>query len=334
MFEAVGREYWPGFFAKLNALLKPGGRACIQSITIRDDLFERYVDSTDFIQQYIFPGGLLPSPTRVPRAGRTRRAAHRQRAALRRRLCRDAAPLARALPGAGSRRAPAGLRRPLHAHLGVLPGLLRSRRSPPATPTSCSSRWKRHDVAHAAAAPPCAAAAGRAAGRCAGQPRAAALPPELKAELPARGCWAKASCSTSACTSTTSGCGARPSSAAAIRRSQPLALELEYARALDGKAIAERSLQGDAGPGRDRRGAGRALAAADAPHLPRREQGRPHHRRAAPGRGGALLRQRPAARRGARRRVHAAVLRHLAVAAHLAAQAARSAARHAGRARS
>ncbi len=63
MFEAVGRKYWPGFFAKLHALLKPGGRACIQSITIRDDLFARYVDSTDFIQQYIFPGGLLPSPT-------------------------------------------------------------------------------------------------------------------------------------------------------------------------------------------------------------------------------------------------------------------------------
>jgi cyclopropane-fatty-acyl-phospholipid synthase len=63
MFEAVGRKYWPGFFAQLNALLKPGGRACIQSITIRDDLFARYVDSTDFIQQYIFPGGLLPSPS-------------------------------------------------------------------------------------------------------------------------------------------------------------------------------------------------------------------------------------------------------------------------------
>ncbi len=61
MFEAVGREYWPGFFATLNAQLKPGGKACVQSITIRDDLFERYLKSTDFIQQYIFPGGLLPS---------------------------------------------------------------------------------------------------------------------------------------------------------------------------------------------------------------------------------------------------------------------------------
>jgi cyclopropane-fatty-acyl-phospholipid synthase len=61
MFEAVGRAYWPSFFATVNARLKPGGRACIQSITIRDDLFERYVSGTDFIQQYIFPGGLLPS---------------------------------------------------------------------------------------------------------------------------------------------------------------------------------------------------------------------------------------------------------------------------------
>ena len=62
MFEAVGREYWGSFFATLRGQLKPGAKACIQTITIRDDLFERYVRSTDFIQQYIFPGGLLPSP--------------------------------------------------------------------------------------------------------------------------------------------------------------------------------------------------------------------------------------------------------------------------------
>ncbi len=63
MFEAVGVEYWPSFFETLKAQLKPGGKACVQSITIRDDLFARYVKSTDFIQQYIFPGGLLPSPS-------------------------------------------------------------------------------------------------------------------------------------------------------------------------------------------------------------------------------------------------------------------------------
>jgi cyclopropane-fatty-acyl-phospholipid synthase len=73
MFEAVGREYWESYFATLRRQLKAGGRACIQSITIRDDLFERYVKSTDFIQQYIFPGGLLPSrsafKTQAERAG-------------------------------------------------------------------------------------------------------------------------------------------------------------------------------------------------------------------------------------------------------------------------
>ncbi|MEO5881197.1 MAG: cyclopropane-fatty-acyl-phospholipid synthase family protein [Caldimonas sp.] len=61
MFEAVGRRFWPAFFRAVRSRLKPGGKACIQSITIRDDLFERYVRSTDFIQQYVFPGGLLPS---------------------------------------------------------------------------------------------------------------------------------------------------------------------------------------------------------------------------------------------------------------------------------
>ncbi|MCZ8072869.1 MAG: cyclopropane-fatty-acyl-phospholipid synthase [Paucibacter sp.] len=63
MFEAVGREYWDGYFQTVAAKLKPGGRACIQTITIRDDLFERYARSSDFIQQYIFPGGMLPSPS-------------------------------------------------------------------------------------------------------------------------------------------------------------------------------------------------------------------------------------------------------------------------------
>jgi cyclopropane-fatty-acyl-phospholipid synthase len=68
MFEAVGRRYWPAFFATVAAKLKRGGSACIQSITIRDDLFERYLRSTDFIQQYIFPGGLLPSRSAFRRA--------------------------------------------------------------------------------------------------------------------------------------------------------------------------------------------------------------------------------------------------------------------------
>jgi cyclopropane-fatty-acyl-phospholipid synthase len=63
MFEAVGEAYWPSYFETLARCLKPGGRACVQTITIADELFDRYRKSTDFIQQYIFPGGMLPSPS-------------------------------------------------------------------------------------------------------------------------------------------------------------------------------------------------------------------------------------------------------------------------------
>jgi cyclopropane-fatty-acyl-phospholipid synthase len=63
MFEAVGESYWNSYFACLARNLKPGGRACVQTIVIADQLFERYRKGTDFIQQYIFPGGMLPSPS-------------------------------------------------------------------------------------------------------------------------------------------------------------------------------------------------------------------------------------------------------------------------------
>ena len=70
MIEAVGREYWPSYFERIARLLKPGGRACVQSIVIDDALFERYIASTDFIQQYIFPGGCLPCPSAVRECAR------------------------------------------------------------------------------------------------------------------------------------------------------------------------------------------------------------------------------------------------------------------------
>ena len=63
MFEAVGEEYWPSYFAMINRCLKPGKKACIQTIVIAEDLFEKYRHNSDFIQQYIFPGGMLPSTT-------------------------------------------------------------------------------------------------------------------------------------------------------------------------------------------------------------------------------------------------------------------------------
>jgi cyclopropane-fatty-acyl-phospholipid synthase len=59
MVEALGREYWPAFFDCLARNLKPGGRAAIQFIAMRDDLFEAYARNADFIQAYVFPGGLL-----------------------------------------------------------------------------------------------------------------------------------------------------------------------------------------------------------------------------------------------------------------------------------
>ena len=63
MFVAVGERYWPDYFRTLGSVLRPGGRAVIQSIVIADELFARYRRGTDFIQQYVFPGGMLPSRT-------------------------------------------------------------------------------------------------------------------------------------------------------------------------------------------------------------------------------------------------------------------------------
>ena len=63
MFEAVGEKHWPEYFQTIAQCLKAGGKACIQTIVIAEELFERYRHNTDFIQQYVFPGGMLPSRT-------------------------------------------------------------------------------------------------------------------------------------------------------------------------------------------------------------------------------------------------------------------------------
>ena len=65
MIEAVGQAYWPSYFQMINRCLRPGGRAVIQAIIIQDHLFDRYRKGTDFIQKYIFPGGMLISPSAV-----------------------------------------------------------------------------------------------------------------------------------------------------------------------------------------------------------------------------------------------------------------------------
>ncbi len=61
MFEAVGKEYWHDYFTQLKRLLKTDGKAVLQVITIEDERAERYQNDVDFIQMFIFPGGLLPS---------------------------------------------------------------------------------------------------------------------------------------------------------------------------------------------------------------------------------------------------------------------------------
>jgi cyclopropane-fatty-acyl-phospholipid synthase len=63
MFEAVGEAFWPDYFQTLSACLKPGGAAGLQVITIRDESFQNYKREIDFIRAYIFPGGMLPTPT-------------------------------------------------------------------------------------------------------------------------------------------------------------------------------------------------------------------------------------------------------------------------------
>jgi cyclopropane-fatty-acyl-phospholipid synthase len=61
MLEAVGAAYWPDFFARLHASLKPGARAVLQVISIAEDRFDTYLRRPDFIQRHIFPGGMLPT---------------------------------------------------------------------------------------------------------------------------------------------------------------------------------------------------------------------------------------------------------------------------------
>ena len=67
MLEAVGESWWPSYFASLRDRLRPGGRAVLQAITIAEERFDDYRSCADFIQRYIFPGGMLPSMTEMRR---------------------------------------------------------------------------------------------------------------------------------------------------------------------------------------------------------------------------------------------------------------------------
>jgi cyclopropane-fatty-acyl-phospholipid synthase len=71
MIEAVGAEFQQTYFETCDRLLKPGGRALIQAITISESIYEQYLNDTDFIRQYIFPGGCLPTIQRMKQLTRT-----------------------------------------------------------------------------------------------------------------------------------------------------------------------------------------------------------------------------------------------------------------------
>jgi cyclopropane-fatty-acyl-phospholipid synthase len=75
MVEALGREYWPDFMDCIARNLKPGGRAAIQYIAMKDELFEGYASNADFIQAYVFPGGLLIKASEFRKLAEERRLA-------------------------------------------------------------------------------------------------------------------------------------------------------------------------------------------------------------------------------------------------------------------
>ena len=126
MLEAIGHAQYPVFFGACDRLLAAGGRACVQTIAIPDERYERYRRHDDWIRRYIFPGSLLPSVEVLERAmaGTALRlgAGRGHRPELRARRCRPGASgsLARLDDGA-----PARLRRSLRPDVGVLPRLLR-----------------------------------------------------------------------------------------------------------------------------------------------------------------------------------------------------------------
>jgi cyclopropane-fatty-acyl-phospholipid synthase len=123
-------------------LLAPTGRAVMQSITIRDELFARYRRGTDFIQQHVFPGGMLPSPSVFGERGDAGRSAGARHFRFRQRLCAHARRMVGKLRAALAADRGARLRRTLSPPLALLSRLLPGRASTAAAPTSCSSNWR------------------------------------------------------------------------------------------------------------------------------------------------------------------------------------------------
>ena len=134
MLEAVGAEYFATFFEACDAALVPGGRLSIQSITFPDAAYERQLRGANWIQTYIFPGGLCPSLAVIERSTRDTRLLITGVTDIARTTRGPCAEWRRAFLAPPRRCAGNGLRRPLHPDVGVLPraqrGGLRDRDQP------------------------------------------------------------------------------------------------------------------------------------------------------------------------------------------------------------
>ena len=252
MFEAVGRAVLARLLRQRCASCSsraagPASRASPSATTCSSATSSR----TDFIQQYIFPGGLLPCPTRVPRTRPQRPgcAIVNELASARttpRRCAAGACASWRRKPPCASCGFDSRFMRIWEFYLAYCEAAFATGN------TDVMQFTLRNGMTRADAprphAPRGAAAAGRAARRGAGQPRAAgaAAGAEDRAARRAAAGRRPAALPGPACLRHPP-VGARPTSACATCSGAPLALELEYARALDGEAIAERSLEGDAG---------------------------------------------------------------------------------------
>ena len=132
MLEAVGEAYWPTYFAKLRDSLRSGGIAVLQVITIDETRFESYRRRPDFIQKYIFPGGMLPTKQIIAREADAAGLKSGHECFVRLKLCPHDRGMAPALRGSLASHQAAGFRPALQAHVGVLsrllPGRLRNRR--------------------------------------------------------------------------------------------------------------------------------------------------------------------------------------------------------------
>ena len=127
MIEAVGEQFWPKYFSQLRDRLLPGGLAGIQAITIQDSLFQTYRREVDFIQRYVFPGGMLPSPQVLKSLGERFGVPVIRERIFGQDYAKTLATWRNNFRAAWPNLIAARLRRPVPAAVGILPRLLRGR---------------------------------------------------------------------------------------------------------------------------------------------------------------------------------------------------------------